>query len=405
MDNMAEKTENKKFKFQMIPPSGGNKFFDHREDFMSDEFIRFGEDNLFPQNTIELYNRSSIHAAAVNAIVEGIIGKGLTANNEFYLEKANRKGETWNDIFTKITLDYKLHGSFALEIIWSRDRLSIEAYHIDFANLRAGEKDHRGYIDGYYISSKWGKIGRARSFVSEEEALYIPTFDPEKKNDQPTQIYVHKNYRPGQQYYPLPDYVGAYRVIELDMEIDNFHTCNIRNGLAPSLSITTFTNGSDDQLRDIEAQLNANYGGTDNAGSLMYIDVDSPENAPVITPIPQNGADGYYTAINDLVVQKILTAHRITSPMILGIKTEGQLGGRSEVIDAYLLFQNSVIVPFQQSILGSLEGIMQINYPDIVLGVEQKKLYEDGREEDEVIVDADTTSQEEADIQQPELIS
>lgn len=402
---MAEKTENKKFKFQMIPPSGGNKFFDHREDFMSDEFIRFGEDNLFPQNTIELYNRSSIHAAAVNAIVEGIIGKGLTANNEFYLEKANRKGETWNDIFTKITLDYKLHGSFALEIIWSRDRLSIEAYHIDFANLRAGEKDHRGYIDGYYISSKWGKIGRARSFVSEEEALYIPTFDPEKKNDQPTQIYVHKNYRPGQQYYPLPDYVGAYRVIELDMEIDNFHTCNIRNGLAPSLSITTFTNGSDDQLRDIEAQLNANYGGTDNAGSLMYIDVDSPENAPVITPIPQNGADGYYTAINDLVVQKILTAHRITSPMILGIKTEGQLGGRSEVIDAYLLFQNSVIVPFQQSILASLEGIMRINYPDIVLGVEQKKLYEDGREEDEVIVDADTTSQEEADIQQPELIS
>jgi len=405
MDNMAEKTENKKFKFQMIPPSGGNKFFDHREDFMSDEFIRFGEDNLFPQNTIELYNRSSIHAAAVNAIVEGIIGKGLTANNEFYLEKANRKGETWNDIFTKITLDYKLHGSFALEIIWSRDRLSIEAYHIDFANLRAGEKDHRGYVDGYYISSKWGKIGRARSFVSEEEALYIPTFDPEKKNDQPTQIYVHKNYRPGQQYYPLPDYVGAYRVIELDMEIDNFHTCNIRNGLAPSLSITTFTNGSDDQLRDIEAQLNANYGGTDNAGSLMYIDVDSPENAPVITPIPQNGADGYYTAINDLVVQKILTAHRITSPMILGIKTEGQLGGRSEVIDAYLLFQNSVIVPFQQSILASLEGIMRINYPDIVLGVEQKKLYEDGREEDEVIVDADTTSQEEADIQQPELIS
>ena len=402
---MAEKTENKKFKFQMIPPSGGNKFFDHREDFMSDEFIRFGEDNLFPQNTIELYNRSSIHAAAVNAIVEGIIGKGLTANNESYLEKANRKGETWNDIFAKITLDYKLHGSFALEIIWSRDRLSIEAYHIDFANLRAGEKDHRGYVDGYYISSKWGKIGRARSFVSEEEALYIPTFDPEKKNDQPTQIYVHKNYRPGQQYYPLPDYVGAYRVIELDMEIDNFHTCNIRNGLAPSLSITTFTNGSDDQLRDIEAQLNANYGGTDNAGSLMYIDVDSPENAPVITPIPQNGADGYYTAINDLVVQKILTAHRITSPMILGIKTEGQLGGRSEVIDAYLLFQNSVIVPFQQSILASLEGIMRINYPDIVLGVEQKKLYEDGREEDEVIVDADTTSQEEADIQQPELIS
>jgi len=397
--------ENKKFKFQMIPPSGGNKFFDHREDYKTDEFIRFGEDNLFPQNTIELYNKSSINASAINAIVEGIIGKGLTADNEAYLEKANRKGETWNDIFQKIALDFKLHGSYALEIIWSNDRSRIEAYHIDFANVRAAEKDHRGHIPGYYVSSKWGQIGRARQFVNEEEALYLCAFDPAKKQEHPHQLYVCKNYRPGQQYYPLPDYVGAYRVIELDMEIDNFHTCNIRNGLAPSLSITTFTNGSDDQLRDIEAQLNANYGGTDNAGSLMYIDVDSPENAPQITPIPQNGADGYYTTINDLVVQKILTAHRITSPMILGIKTPGELGGRNEVIDAYLLFQNNVIVPFQQVILGSLESIMQINYPDIVLGVEQKKLYEDGREDEEVIVDTDTTAQEEADIQQPELLA
>ena len=400
--------ENKKFKFQMIPPPGGNRFFDYRDNISNDEFVRFGEDNLFPQNTIELYNKSSIHAAAVNAIVEGIIGKGLTANEEIYLAAANKKGETWNDIFAKVTLDYKLHGSFALEVIWSNDRSRVEVYHIDFANIRAAEKDHRGHIPGYYISSKWGKIGRSRQVVTEEDALYLCAFDPAKKVEEPHQLYVHKNYRPGQQYYPLPDYVGAYRVIELDMEIDNFHTCNIRNGLAPSLSITTFTNGSDDQLRDIEAQLQANYGGTDNAGSLMYIDVDSPENAPQIVPIPQNGADGYYTAINDLVVQKILTAHRITSPMILGIKTEGQLGGRSEVIDAYLLFQNNVIVPFQQDILSSLEGILQINYPDVVLGVEQKKLYEDGTEENEVIVDTDTTAEEEADINedinQPELL-
>ena len=388
----------------MIPPPSGNKFFDWRERGDKDEFVRFGEDNLFPQNTIELYNKSSIHAAAVNAIVEGIIGKGLTADNEAYLERANKKGETWNDIFQKVAIDFKLHGSFALEIIWSNDRSRVDVYHLDFANLRAAEKDARGKIPGYYISSKWGKIGRSRKVITEDEALYLPTFDPMTKQDHPHQVFVHKNYRPGQEYYPLPDYVGAYRVIELDTEIDNFHTNNIRNGLAPSLSITTFTNGSDDQLRDIQAQLQANYGGTDNAGSLMYMDVDSPENAPVITPIPQNGADGYYTTINDLVVQKILTSHRITSPMILGIKTEGQLGGRSEVIDAYLLFQNNVIVPFQQDLLSSLETILRVNYPDAVLGIEQKKLYEDGSEEEEVIVDTDTTDQEEADIQQPELL-
>jgi hypothetical protein len=396
---------NKKLKFQRIPPPNENKFFDWRERGEKDEFIRFGEDNLFPQTTIEIYNKSSIHAAAVNAIVQGIIGKGLTSDDESNLKRANASNETWNDIYEKVALDYKLHGSFALEVIWSRDRQTIDVHHVDFSYLRAKEKDHRGKCPGYYISSKWGKIGRSRTVLSEDEALYLPTYDPSKKEDQPHQIYVHKNYRPGQMYYPLPDYVGAYRVIELDTEIDNFHTVNIKNGLAPSLSITTFTNGSDDQLRDIEAQLNANYAGSENAGSLMYIDVDSPENAPQIVPIPQNGADGYYVAINDMVVQKILTAHRITSPMILGIKTEGQLGGRSEVVDAYLLFQNNVIVPYQQDILSSLEGLLQINYPDCVLGVEQKKLYDDGTEEEEIITDTDTTAQEESDIEQPENLA
>jgi hypothetical protein len=368
------------------------------------KFIKYGDDNKFPAHLIDLYNASSLHGACVNSIVEGVIGEGLTANNEAYLERANKYGETWNDIFEKVALDMKLYGSFALEIIYSNDRSRLEAYHIDFSHLRAAEKNRHGKIPGYYVSDKWNEKDYIMQ-LDKDDILYLPVYNPMLAQEQPHQIYVSKNYRPGQNYYPLPDYVGALRVIELDTEIDNFHTNNIKNGLAPSLSITTFTNGSDDQLRSIEQQLNANYGGSDNAGSLMYIDVDSPENAPQITPIPQNGADGYYTTINDLVMQKILTAHRITSPMILGIKTEGQLGGRAEVIDSYLLFQNTVIAPYQQTILGCLENIMEFNYPDVILGVEQKKLYDDGEEETEVVTETDTTDTEEAQVEQPELLA
>jgi hypothetical protein len=235
-----------------------------------------------------------------------------------------------------------------------------------------------------------------------QDIPYLPVFNEKRKYDEPNQIYVMRNYRPGQDYYPLPDYCAALKVIELDTEIDNFHVNNIKNGLAPSLAITTFMNGSEDQIQAVRAQLQGNYGGSSNAGSLIYMDVDSPENAPVITPIAQNGADSYYENVNDMTTQKILTAHRITSPMILGIKTEGQLGGRQEVLDAYLLLQNTVIVPFQQDLLRSLESIMQVNYPDIVLGVIQKKLFADGKEEEEVITSAETTDAEDANLQQPE---
>ena len=356
------------------------------------KYVKSGNDNQFPYYLIDLYNRSSIHSACVNSIVHSVIGQGLTANEEAFLDTANKKGETWNDIFKKVSLDYKLHGSFALEILWSRDRTRIaEAYHIDFSTIRAKEKDHRGVIPGWYISNEWRNPFIQ---VTDDNALYLPAFNKEKAVDEASQIFVVYNYRPAQQYYPLPDYNGALRTIALDVEVDNFHLQNITNGLAPSLAITTFTNGSPDDLRAVENMLQANYGGTDNAGSLIFMDCDSPDNAPVITPIPQNGADGYYSAINDMSIQQILTAHRITSPMLLGIKTEGQLGGRSELLDAKILFNFNVIEPAQQEILRQLEGILQINYPDIVLGVDTKNLYEDGETVEEVVTSVEVTDDE-----------
>jgi len=96
-----------------------NSTWVNNKEKVNKEMVKAGEDNLFPQYLISLYNKSSIHAAAVNAITEAVIGGGLTANEEAFLDKANKTGETWNDIFAKVSLDFYLHGSFALEIIWS----------------------------------------------------------------------------------------------------------------------------------------------------------------------------------------------------------------------------------------------------------------------------------------------
>ena len=392
---------NKKVTFKAIERFK-HSWQDYRE-HRKDEYVRSGEDNYFPHYIIDLYNRSSVHAAAVNATVEAIIGGGLTANVDTYLDKANYKGETWNDIFTKVSLDFYLHGSFALEVIYSRDRSKIaEVYHIDYSHIRAKEKDYRGHIPGWYISSDWDKKGRYAANI--EDAIYLPSYNPEEKELEPNQIYVYRSYRPGVEYYSLPVYCGALRVIQLDTEIDNFHTCNIMNGMAPSLMITTFTNGSDDDIRATEQQLRANYGGSDNAGGLMYIDVDSPENAPIVTPIQQNGSDDYYIAVNDMTVQKILTAHRISSPTILGIATAGALGQRDEMIDAMMLWQNTVIAPYQQDLLRSFEKLMQFNYPDIVLGVETKVIFEDGSVEEEVVTSVEATDSEDAAINEETII-
>ena len=92
-----------------------------------------------------------------------------------------------------------------------------------------------------------------------------------------------------------------------------------------------------------------------------------------------------------MVVQKILTAHRITSPVLLGIATPGALGQRNEMLDAYNLFLNMVVKPYQQDILSVFEEMLELKYPelDIVLGVEQKQILDTGEMEVDVITTKD----------------
>ena len=395
-----------KFEFKSIQREPTKEY--SRYEIFSDnkEFVKFGQDNAFPDHLIDLVNNSSVHNTCVNAIVEGIIGDGLTSNVESALELANTEGESWNSIYKKVARDYKLFGGFALEVVWSNDGTKIaEVYHIDFSFLRAGEMNHRKTVEGYYFSDEWvarDRDGRIRGYskINLENAAYLPVFNPLKSNEEKNQVIYHKPYAPGQKYYPLPDYVGALKVIDLDKEVDNFHNNNIKNGLAPSLAITTFTGANDEERRAIEGMLRGQYGGSDNAGSMIYIDVDDPANTPVITPIPQNGADGYYSTVNDMVTQKILTAHRITSPMLLGIKTEGQLGGRSEMIDAYLLLLNTVIKPYQQDILSVFEMILDNQYgEELSIGVQQLKLYNDGAEEVDVVTSQEADAGEDTQLE------
>ena len=409
----------KQFKFQTLNKVESDRQFPTEKSMKG--FVQYGIYNDFPEYLIYLFNNSAINNTAIHATVDAIVGEGLVCDQTNLLDEANSEGESWNDIFKKISLDYKLYGGFALEVIWSKDRSRIaEIYHIDFSWLRAKEKNERGKIPGYYISDEWaekyrfgnggGLYNSAASTGMLPDLPFLPVFNAKKKNEEPKQLFVYNPYRPGQRYYPLPDYVGALRVIDLDSEVDNFHISNIKNGLAPSLAITTFTNADPDQRNEIESMLRLQYQGSGNAGQLMYMDVDSPENAPVITPINGNGSDDYYIAINDMVREKILTAHRITSPEIFGIMTPGKLGGKDEVTDAYLLFLNTVIRPYQQILLSEIENFLHLMYPtagEFSVGVQQLRLFSDGETEVDVITSVESEAGEdkvlEAEIEQTDI--
>lgn len=340
----------------------------YQEVIKNKPWVYYGEDNNFPNHLMALYQYSSIHRACANAVDYGVKGKSLKVleGDPNAIVMANR-GESVYEVFVKLVLDRVLFGGYAMNIVKSNDGGIAEFYHTDFSRLRAGKSDEFENIGTYYYSVDWKNTQKYKP-------LEIPSFN--MIDDAASSIMYFKRYSPGMSYYPPPDYLGGLTTIQLDIEVKNFHLNNTQNSMMPSMAVS-FTNGtpSEEQRDIIYRQLESKYSSTNNAGKFFLFFSETPETAPVITPIPNNASDAWYSQMAPQIEQTILSSWRITSPQILGIKTAGQLGGREELLDAYNLFLEIVIKPIQEEVLASLEKIIFLKTKKTVkLGIEQNQL-------------------------------
>ena len=116
------------------------------------EYMYYGKKNLFPQKLIELYDTSAMHHTSINAIADGIFGEGI---KNFGDEFINSKGETLDEIFARVSLDYTLYNGYSLNVIWSKDKTKIvDIFHIPFDKVRSGKMDEEGNVNEYYYSSE-----------------------------------------------------------------------------------------------------------------------------------------------------------------------------------------------------------------------------------------------------------
>jgi hypothetical protein len=174
-------------------------------------------------------------------------------------------------------------------------------------------------------------------------------------------VLYYKQYRPNIETYTLPEYIGAVPAIITDAEIANFHRASIQNNFMGGTMIT-FMNGvpSDEEMSTIEKQMKKKFTGTDRANSLVIDFVDDPARAPQVLQLTGNDFDKRYDALNKTIQEEIFVGHKVTSPMLFGVRTEGQLGGRNEMATAFQLFQNTYITPKQNAIeviLNDLVGL------------------------------------------------
>jgi hypothetical protein len=329
-----------------------------------DDFIKYGEDNLFPDYLLSLLEKSAIHKSIQIGKQDMTVGDGLKIVTENlpadqmaivtkFMNMPNPY-ENLEDITYKIAMDLIVYGAYALNIIWSKDRQTIaEIYHIDYGKLRCGKPDEDGNMPYYYYSDDWSDI---KKYVPKAYAV----FSMDERKD-PSQIYICKEYNPAMKYYAIPQYSASIPYVEIDFEIGMYHLNNIKNQLSPNYLLQINTGipemeEQDELFRQIKSELTGHKG-----HKFMLTFGESTDQAPTFIPIQTTDSDKQFLVLNEAVLQALCTANKVTSPMLLGIKTAGQLGGRSELMEAYDLYYSTVINKLQKHILKAYHKILTIN--------------------------------------------
>jgi len=345
------------------------------------DYIEYGTDdwrNLYPQFLIDLYYNSSTHAAIINATSEMIAGEDLIAEDtdtnldtfvklKKFMANANSK-ESLHQVIKKISFDFKLQGAYALHIIWNRERTGIaEIYHIPVEKVRAGRPNELGQVDTYYVSADWANTRQNKPYP-------IKAFSTTDRTEGSQLLYTGL-YSPNMDIYYTPDYLAACNWALVDQKVAEFHLNNIANGFAGSYFLS-FANGvpTQEERLQLEQSIKEKFTGAEAAGRFVLTFSDDRTRTPEITPISMSDADKQYLALQELLVQNILTGHRCTSPMLMGIKSDTGLGNNADELNSAANFYlNTVVKPFQTHILGTLKIIFEINQMNLPVEFVQLK--------------------------------
>lgn len=319
------------------------------------DWVEYGEDNNYYQHLIDRYNGSATNNACINGISQMIYGRGLDAINPTAEEYAQFRMLIDDECIQKVASDLKLLGNAAIQVVYNLDHSKIvEIEHFPAETLRSGKANDEGIVEYYYYFPDWSK------FKKSDKPTPIPAFGTSNSGNE---ILFIKPYKAGYYYYAPPDYQGGLQYAELEEEISNYHLNNILNGLAPSMLIN-FNNGipDEDMQAQIEADVQRKYGGTSNAGRFILAFNDKPEEKATIDAVQLSDAHNQYQFLSTESTTKIMLAHRVVSPMLLGIKDSTGLGNNAdELKTASILMDNVVIRPFQDLIIKNLNKILAFN--------------------------------------------
>jgi hypothetical protein len=317
-------------------------------------WVNYGKKNGLDLKLIELKNQSALHNSIIKSKIEQTLGLGFN-NQEIPIIKFLNKY-----ILKKITSDLIIYGGFYIEVLKKKNN-EFTFNHIDYSNIRVDAELEDNKPTTAYYSSDWSLANKSGFEIEEEYKIYYDLTDVNSKELPSKFIYSYLDYNSTYNYYAIADYIAAINAIECDALINQYFNDNLKNGMVGGIIFNYPSYPEDDEKRLIKDKIVEQYTGVNNANKVIVNFADGKENLPEIIPIQNNTNDDKFTNLLNTTYQTILSAHRITNPLLVGIKTEGQLGGNQELINSQMLYYNTVIKNYQSIILEAIINILSLN--------------------------------------------
>lgn len=320
------------------------------------EWVAYGDNNNYYQYLIDLYTNSTTNNAIINGVTNMIYGKGLDALDSSTKtdEYAALRSIFHNSCLKKISLDLKLLGEASFQVLY-KDKRVVRAEHFPRQTLRAEKCNEDGEIEAYYYHHDWGKAKPS------DKPQRIAAFG--YGNGKEPEIKIVKKYVSGYDYYCPVDYQGGLAYAELESEVADYLINDVQNGFSGT-KVVNFNAGIPDREKQIQLKNDVMHKLTGARGEKVIIAFNNnAEQKTTVDDIPLNDAPQHYEYLSSECATKLMVAHRVTSPLLLGIRdgNNGLGNNADEIKTASLLFQNITIRPYQDLIIECIDQILAVN--------------------------------------------
>jgi hypothetical protein len=329
-----------------------------RENSGVGNMMLWGDNNLYPNFLLELYETVPLHQSIINSKGDYLVGDGLIdmASGD-PVEAQISASDTVTGLVQKVVFDWNIFYAFALAVQYNIFGKPISVYHVPFNHIRSNRSRTK-----FWVCDDW--------LYKSGQQLSYDVFKLGVKTKQ-TKLFVYTGYVPSaNNTYPSIRYKSAITNMVIEKLVNDFLKGDLEDGFSAAHIISFFKGMPDTEAGKLFTQkVKEAYSGV--RGAKYIIDFNNPNTTNNIKVETIDAPDyaGKITSINTKNETNILSAHQAPSRALFGIEQAAGLNG-NDLENAYQIFKKVWVTNNRNSVEDGLNiifgalGIPKVGFKD-----------------------------------------